>query len=465
MTAPKPAINFIRGWPAPELLPAPLLSAAAQRILADPAVYVPALQYGPDPGYQPLREALARWLAGHYGLAADPERICITGGASQNVACILQSFTDPAVTRAVWMVAPTYHLACGIFDDAGFAGRLRAFPEDEEGIDLEVLEAKIRKLEDEEVNEPQAQPFKDAGEHRKFYRHVIYVVPTCSNPSGKTMSVRRREGLVRLARKYDALVICDDVYDLLQWPLNNETSSGSLRSDESPEMTLPRLCDIDLAMDRDPKDPKGFGFAVSNGSFSKMAGPGVRTGWLEGSPAFSFGLAQTASSKSGGAPSQFCAAMMSDLVESGALQDYLATTVRPGLQRRHRLLVDAIHEHLSPQGITIREAGLVGGSTYGGYFVWLKLPQGLSAKLIADVSLVEENLIVGNGNMFQVHGDEKTVDLDGAIRVTFAYVPEDDLVEGIRRLGAVVQRVKADPAKYEKLANTVSDAAMIDSSK
>ncbi|KPM40094.1 hypothetical protein AK830_g6489 [Neonectria ditissima] len=462
----KPAINLIRGWPAPDLLPAELLSAAAQRILADPAVYVPALQYGPDPGYQPLRESLANWLAAHYGIAPDPDRICISGGASQNVACILQSFTDPAVTKAVWMVAPTYHLACGIFDDAGFAGRLRAFPEDEEGVNLEVLETKIRKLEDEEEKKPQRQPFKDPGEHRKFYRHVIYVVPTCSNPSGKTMSVRRREGLVRLARKYNALVICDDVYDLLQWPLAKpDPAVRTLRSDESPEMTLPRLCDIDLAMGRDDNDPKGFGYAVSNGSFSKMAGPGVRTGWLEGSSAFAFGLAQTASSKSGGAPSQFCAAIMADLVKSGALQDYLAATVRPGLQRRHRLLVDAIHEHLSPQGVSIREAGLVGGSAYGGYFVWLKLPQGLSAKLVADVALAEESLIVGNGNMFQVHGDEKTVDLDGAIRLTFAYVPEGDLTEGVRRLGAVMQRVKADPAKYEKLANTVSDAAMIDSSK
>ncbi|KAH7163608.1 pyridoxal phosphate-dependent transferase [Dactylonectria estremocensis] len=462
MSNSKPSINLIRGWPAPELLPAPLLSAASRRVLANPDTFVPALQYGPDPGYQPLREALAVWLAGHYGVVPDPERICISGGASQNVACILQSFTDPAVTRAVWMVAPTYHLACGIFDDAGFAGRLRAFPEDEEGIDLELLEAKIRKLEDEEAKSPPAQ---DPGEHRKFYRHVIYVVPTCSNPSGKTMSVGRREGLVRLARKYDALVICDDVYDLLQWPLDSDASGAALRSDETPEMTLPRLCDIDLAMAQDSKDPKGFGFAVSNGSFSKMAGPGMRTGWLEGSPAFAFGLAQTASSKSGGAPSQYSAAVLSDLVQSGELQDYLATTVRPSLQRRHRRLVDAIHEQLSPQGVTIREAGLVDGKVYGGYFVWLQLPEGLSAKLVADAALAEENLIVGNGNMFQVHGDEKTVDLDGAIRVTFAYVPEDDLVEGIRRLAAAMQRVKADPAKYEKLANTVSDAAMIDSSK
>ncbi|KAI5457191.1 pyridoxal phosphate-dependent transferase [Mariannaea sp. PMI_226] len=460
MSNPKSQINLIRGWPATELLPASLLSTASQRVLADPKVYVPALQYGPDPGYQPLREGLATWLAEHYGLTADAERICITGGASQNVANILQSFTDPVITKAVWMVAPTYHLVCAIFDDAGFAGRLRAFPEDEEGIDLQALESKIIALEKEEASKPAAT----ASEHRKIYRHVIYCVPTCSNPSGKTMSVRRRRELVRLARKYDALIIADDVYDLLQWPLDKLTDRP-LGSKESPEMVLPRLCDIDLAMGKAENDPMGFGYAVSNGSFSKMTGPGCRTGWLEGSRAFVFGLAQTGASKSGGAPSQLCAAILSDMVDSGVLKTFLAEKVRPGLQRRHRRLVDAIHEHLTPLGVTTREAGLIGGQVYGGYFTWLNLPQGFSAKLISDVAMAEENLIVGNGDIFQVHRDENTVHLDGAIRLTFAYVPEDDLVEGVRRLGAVMRRIKAEPTKYTKFSNGLSDSAFVDSSK
>ena len=49
-----------------------------------------------------------------------------SGGASQSVANILQSFTDPEYTRAVWAVAPCYHLMCPIFEDSGFRGRLRA---------------------------------------------------------------------------------------------------------------------------------------------------------------------------------------------------------------------------------------------------------------------------------------------------------------------------------------------------
>lgn len=463
----KHAINLIRGWPNPKLLPINDLAAASSRVLANPSVYEVALQYGADPGFQPLREALATWLSDHYRVSRDPERICISGGASQNIACLLQSFTDPVVTRAVWMTCPTYHLACAIFDDAGFAGRLRAFPEDEDGVDLEVLEDMIKTFDEKDEGERRKAPFKDPGPHRKFYRHVIYVVPTCSNPSGKTMSIRCREGLVRLGRKYDALIICDDVYDFLQWPITKSSPEQATRLeiDDPREMKLPRLCDIDLAMEQSPNDPHGFGYAVSNGSFSKLAGPGLRTGWLEGSRAFAFGLAQTGGTKSGGSPSQFCASMMADLVQTGTLQNHLATIVRPGLQQRHLILADAIREHLVPLGITFREASLKGSSIYGGYFVWLTLGGGLSARLVADVALAEENLIVGHGNMFQVHGDEKSIDLDGAVRLTFAYMPEDDLVEGVRRLAAVIKRIREDPARYEKLQNTTSDASLIDSSK
>lgn len=158
LTMPRP-INLMRGWPSPSLLPAPLLSAASQRLLADPAVYTPALQYGPDPGYQPLREGLARWLGRFYAAAGVPQEettadgIIVTGGASQSAANVLATFTDPAVTKAVWVVAPCYYLACPIFEDAGFYGRLRATPEDEEGIDIKALESKMLALEEEEKND------------------------------------------------------------------------------------------------------------------------------------------------------------------------------------------------------------------------------------------------------------------------------------------------------------------------
>lgn len=137
---PKKLINLLRGWPAPSLLPNQPLLSSATTALTDSSAFVPGLQYGPDPGYLPLRQEISAWLSQCYGVEPDVERICITGGASQNIACVLQSFTDPAYTRAVWMVAPCYFLAGPIFEDGGFYGRrgkLRGFAEDAEGPDVE----------------------------------------------------------------------------------------------------------------------------------------------------------------------------------------------------------------------------------------------------------------------------------------------------------------------------------------
>lgn len=150
----KPQIDLLRGWPSPDLLPISLLSAACQHLLSDPVKYTAALQYGPDEGYLPLREGLSYWLGRHYGVNPDANRICITGGASQSLACILQSYTDPNYTRAIWLVVPCYHLVAGIFEDSGFAGRLRAVPDDDEGLNIAAFEDMITTWEERERLQP-----------------------------------------------------------------------------------------------------------------------------------------------------------------------------------------------------------------------------------------------------------------------------------------------------------------------
>jgi DNA-binding transcriptional MocR family regulator len=166
-TQPKKTINLLRGWPNPSLFPTLQIKAAANAALSNASVSTPGLLYGPDPGYQPLRESIAGWLDGFYRptteqttpptpaqeQSPDAERICITGGASQNLACVLQVFTDPVFTQA-WMVAPCYFLACRIFEDAGL--RTRAVLEGEEGVDLRALEKSLQESKREVVSEVSA---------------------------------------------------------------------------------------------------------------------------------------------------------------------------------------------------------------------------------------------------------------------------------------------------------------------
>lgn len=441
----KKLINLLRGWPSPHVLPAETLKAAANKVLSDPSIFVPGLQYGPDAGYQPLREELSHFLGDYYATQADPERLCITGGASQSMACLLQSYTEPVYTKAIWAVAPCYYLACPIFEDSGFKDRLRAVPEDVEGIDLAYLERRLKDF-DEQMDPEEKPVYKDPN-LRKVYRHVIYVVPSSANPSGKTMSLRRREALVKLAREYNCLVICDDVYDFLQWQITTTSSSSS--SLTIPRIKpLPRLSDIDFALGPSKHDRRiangtsWFGHAISNGSFSKIVGPGIRTGWVEGTRDFAFGLAQTGSTKSGGAPSQLSATIVCEMIRAGELGRHVDGLCRPSLRRRHALLMEAVHQELDRFGVEVLDSNLLEGrqgTYYGGYFVWITFPRGPKGEDIAKRAMDQENLVVPPGEMFQVKGDEKSAQFPNSIRLCFSWEDEEDLIEGVARLGRAVE--------------------------
>lgn len=119
--------------------------------------------YGPDPGDGRLRTNIASWLSSFYE-PADPvsdDRICISNGASGSLANLLQVFTDPVYTRNVWIVAPAYMLSFRIFEDAGFHDRLRAVPEDHEGIDIEYLREQLKKSEEKAKADDNDRPVSE----------------------------------------------------------------------------------------------------------------------------------------------------------------------------------------------------------------------------------------------------------------------------------------------------------------
>jgi DNA-binding transcriptional MocR family regulator len=427
------SVNLMKGWPSPDLLPPLLLRDAAQRTLSQTnrSTITEILEYGDDEGYLPLRESIASWLTDFYAPKdpISPTRLTITGGASQNLANVLSTFTDPVYTHHVWMVAPTYYLACRIFADAGFDGRLRAVPEDAQGVDVGYLDQALANSSARDGG--QGQPLKQPKPWRKLFRHVIYCVPTFANPSGRIMSQRRREDLVKLARKYDALLISDDVYDMLQF--SSDPHKATKRLDKAH---LPRLVDIDRYLDGGPVD--SFGNCLSNGSFSKIVSPGCRTGWAEGTPALAWGLAQTGGSRSGGAPSHLVATFLHDMIVQGTLSKHVFEFLQPKYAKRYHILISAIEKHLMPLGITVPQPDKV---VAGGYFIWLRLPGRLKADMIYQSALQMQNLTIITGPKFRVDGDEKAADsqFDQNIRLCFAWEDEELLEEGVVRLSKVIR--------------------------
>ena len=248
------------------------------------------------------------------------------------------------------------------------------------------------------------------------------------------MSLRRREQLVRLARQYDALIITDDVYDMLQWP---STPNAPLKVMD--KALLPRLVDIDRYLDGGPVDD--FGNCLSNASFSKIIGPGVRTGWAEGTEKLAYGVSQTGSSRSGGAPSQLAASFIDNMIRTGTLEGHIYRDLQPIYARRYHMLISAIEQHLLPLGLSIPQADK---NTAGGYFVWLTLPKPFTAEQLWRKAQAEENVKIITGAKFRVEGDEENAEMfQRDFRLCFSWPDEDLLEEGVLRLAKVIKRLQA----------------------
>lgn len=252
------------------------------------------------------------------------------------------------------------------------------------------------------------------------------------------MSLRRREQLVRLARQHDALVMTDDVYDMLQWP-----SCPRAAAKVMDKAIVPRIVDVDRYLDGGPIDK--WGNAVSNGSFSKIIGPGCRTGWAEGTESLVYGLSQTGSSRSGGAPSQLVASFIHDMLTSGALDTHIYHHLQPAYARRYHRLVAAIGQHLLPLGLSIPQAD---NEVAGGYFVWLTLPPPLTAEGVWRKAQAEENVTIITGAKFRVEGDEDNpaTRFERDLRLCYAWVDEELLDEGVVRLARVIRGIQGAKA-------------------
>lgn len=165
----------------------------------------------------------------------------------------LSLLTRPgSVTRYAFFQNPTYHLVYRIFTDVGYdTSQFVGIPDTDTGLDVDYFQ---RFLE--------THLSSDDSNSSEYYTAVLYCVPTHANPTSSTLSPNKRRRLVELAKKYNVLLICDDVYDLLTFD----------------ELAPKRVVAYDLEAD------DGKPVVVSNCSYSKILAPGSRAGWIEAPP-------------------------------------------------------------------------------------------------------------------------------------------------------------------------------------
>lgn len=300
---------------------------------------------------------------------------------------------------------------------------------------------------------------------KRLYRYVLYCVPTYSNPTGESWDVPTRRALLELAREFDILLISDDVYDFLGNP-----GDHSALLPETDQL-LPRLVALDRATL--PTDDE-TGHTLSNCSFSKLLGPGIRCGWLESATSTLITqLGVAGANHSGGAPCQFASAFVHRLLLSAEAAGMPASPVfpsspsspasssppSPGARQIDAVIATLQYTYVRRCAAARRavrdflpaDTRFFGGN--GGFFVWLVLPPEIDAAdvVLAAAAAGEEGegegtdgggaVELGSGTMTECPGGDNRLGWGrSCVRVSISYSDETQIREGIRRFGAAVER-------------------------
>lgn len=436
MDAPA-AINFFKGHPSFRLLPSKVVAEAAAQLLvtgdrdydADTLNRHP-LTYGSDEGALWVREAITRFNNDEtFRFARDdkarsrPEFLNLNSGASYGVLSILLQATlaHTGYTRQAFIVSPTYFLINDCFIDAGFGSKITAIDEDGQGsIDLALLERKLQEFEDEfseEEDQEKLQAINDPAKAvpKKIYKYVIYCIPTYSNPTGTTYSTETKLKLIEIARKYDMLIIADDVYDMLDF--------------SPPFDNLPQPKKRFVHLDRETNnDPESYGNTISNATFSKLIAPGLRFGYHETVTGKLAGqLSHGGANTSGGTPSQLNSMIVGTMLKNGSAA-ILLNQLRSTYAERAETMYAAVKRYL-PKNTKFEKP-------QGGYFSWLTLPQDYNAHEIGKRLQQEFQVTVANGDHFEVKGDTRGWG-KSSMRLSLSFLECNEIEEGIKSMGKI----------------------------
>ncbi|MBR4934724.1 MAG: PLP-dependent aminotransferase family protein [Anaerotignum sp.] len=224
---------------------------------------------------------------------------------------------------------------------------------------------------------------------------LIYVIPDFQNPSGKTWSMKRREHFMELINKYEIPVIEDNPY-------------GDLRFEGE---YLPSLKSMDT------KD-----LVIFLGTLSKVFCPGLRIGWVCAPAEI---LAKYNFVKQGAdlQVSSFDQMLASKFMDMYDLNEHVEK-IKAVYKVRRDLMLKTMEETF-PAGVTWTKPE-------GGLFTWVTLPEGVDAGKIAP-KLLEQNVAYVPGGAFYPYPGK-----ENHFRLNYSNATEENLVEGIKRIGAVL---------------------------
>jgi len=363
-------VSLAGGMPNIEGLPLEFLAEMSSRLLRDRGASI--LQYGSGQGSDELREMIVEVMRPD-GIRGHADDVVVTTGSQQALDLISQIFINPG--DVVLAEAPSYVGALGTF--RAYQANVVHVPMDAEGLVPEELVRVIDELEAE-------------GKPIKF----LYTIPNFHNPGGVCLSAERRPRIAEICQRRHILVVEDNPYGLLGF-------------DGDP---IPAIQSI---------NPDGV---VYLGSFSKTFAPGYRVGWALAPTAVAARLI-LANENALLCPSTFAQLSINEYLRTydwyQQVKEY-----REMYRERGRAMQEALEEYMPMCSWNSPE---------GGFYTWVKLPEGLNAQAMLPRAVT--NLVAYvSGTAFYADGQGRD-----HMRLSFCYPTPERIREGVQRLAAVVR--------------------------
>jgi len=314
---------------------------------------------------------LREWIAARYlkkGMTIDPDNILITAGSQQGLDLLGKTILNEG--DSVVIEEPGYLGAIQAFSI--YRSRFHPVPVHDGGIDIELLGQTLT----------------------QYPAKLMYCVPNFQNPSGISYSAENRIQVADILRGKNILLVEDDPYGELRFLGQDKPSFHKLIPDNT----------------------------VLLGSFSKIVIPSFRIGWIAARHDVMEKLV-IAKQASDLHTNYFGQRVILQYLKDNDIDAHIEK-IREAYGMQRDAMVSAIREYF-PAAVHYTEPE-------GGMFLWITLPEGLSAMEVFKRA-IELKVAFVPGDPFYVNRTNVNT-----LRLNYSSVDAETIRTGIKRLGEVL---------------------------
>lgn len=323
-------------------------------------------------GLLSLRCSIARHLQ-KQGIIVSPANILITSGSLQALqlisVCLLKS------SSIVYAEAPSYLQSLQVFQSSGIA--LKGISMDKNGIEFWKLPALSKNINQENIS-------------------FLYTIPTNHNPTGITMSAKRRRDLIDFCANSQLPIIEDAAYQ-------------ELYLDGQVPQPL-------KALDKN-------GIVIYIGTASKTLAPGLRIGWLIAPEPVIQRLSDVKMQMDYGTSSisQF---IFAEFLDSGLYDEHLAELKKHLIMRRNNAL-SVLQKYFHDIAFW--------NVPSGGFYIWLTFRKKLPWEKLF-LTAVQEKILLNPGNIYDFCSNN-------SLRISYSYLNCAEFEHAAEKLSHIIKNM------------------------